>query len=221
MPNAVVTGLISEFTKNGCFYQSGRKYKILGGCRTSIRIPNEPLPVAPRHFFCTKFRANIRRADGVGPIYSHIWRPKSNLDWNLVIMLRSRDICTFTAQKSKCTRNFWEIRHWYFAHMLNVQLPALRPVTMETQCFPKKLEFQRYPPKDFCTARYEHKSLRKKFQTFRKTRKKSFLGRSWTKIGPRKTQQNVCLTRRDSESWTDIDRQNQWLRHEIWTGCAR
>ena len=90
-----------------------------------------------------------------------------------------------------------------------------RPVTMETRCFHKKLEFQRYPPKDFCTARYEHKSSKKKFQTFRKPRKKPFLGRSWAKIGLRKTQPNVCSKRRDSESWTDIERQNQRLRNEI------
>ena len=36
----------------------------------------------------------------------------------------------------------------------------------------KKIEFQRYPPKHFCTARYEHKSWKKKFQTFEKPRKK-------------------------------------------------
>ena len=59
----------------------------------------------------------------------------------------------------------------------------IRPGTTETRCFHKKLEFQRYPPKDFCTARYERKSSKKKFQTFQKTRKKSFLGRSWAKIG--------------------------------------
>ena len=86
---------------------------------------------------------------------------------------------------------------------------------METRCFHKKLEFQRYPPKDFCTARYERKSSKKKFQTFQNPRKKQFLGRSWAKIGLRKTQPNVCSQRRDSESWTDIERQNQRLRHEI------
>ena len=36
---------------------------------------------------------------------------------------------------------------------------------------PKKFEFQRDPPKDFCTARYEHKSSKKKFQNFSKTPK--------------------------------------------------
>ena len=51
-------------------------------------------------------------------------------------------------------------------------LGALIPVTMETRCFHKKLEFQRYPPKDICTARYERKSSKKKFQTFQKPRKK-------------------------------------------------
>ena len=85
----------------------------------------------------------------------------------------------------------------------------------------KKLEFRRYKPTDLCTARYEHKSSKKKFQTFRKTRKKSFLGRSWAKIGLRKTQPNVNSKRRDSESSTDIGRQNQRLLHEIWTGRPR
>ena len=42
---------------------------------------------------------------------------------------------------------------------------------METRCSHKKLKFQRYPPKDLCTARYEHKSSKKKFQTFQKPRK--------------------------------------------------
>ena len=42
-----------------------------------------------------------------------------------------------------------------------------------------------------------------------------FSGRSWPKIGLRKTQPNVCSKRRDSESWTDIERQNQRRRHEI------
>ena len=57
---------------------------------------------------------------------------------------------------------------------------------METRCFHKKLEVQRYPPKDFCTARYEHKCWKKCSNTFQKPRKKSFLGRSWAKI---------CLTK--------------------------
>ena len=60
---------------------------------------------------------------------------------------------------------------------------------METRCCQKKFEFRRYPPKDFCTARYEHKSSKNKFQTFRKPRKKYFLGRSWGKIGLRKLSQ--------------------------------
>ena len=58
---------------------------------------------------------------------------------------------------------------------------ALRPVTVETRCFHKKLELQRYPPKDFYTARYEHKSWTKKFQTFQKPEKNN----SWADLGPR------------------------------------
>ena len=40
-----------------------------------------------------------------------------------------------------------------------------RPMTMETRCCKRIFEFQRYPPLHFCTARYELKSLKKKFQT--------------------------------------------------------
>ena len=54
----------------------------------------------------------------------------------------------------------------------------VRPVTMETRCFHEELEFQRYLPKYFCTARYEHKSSKKKFQTFQNNN-------SWTDLGPR------------------------------------
>ena len=82
-------------------------------------------------------------------------------------------------------------------------LETIIPVTMETRCLHKKLEFQRYPPKDICTARYERKSSEKKTNF------------SWAKIGLRITQPNDCSKRRDSESWTDIDRQHQRLRHEF------
>ena len=117
----------------------------------------------------------------------------------------------------------WSVNLFQYSHTDSCPkaAPAIRPVTMETRCFHKKLEFQRYPPKDLCTARYERKSSKKNFQTFQKPRKKQFLSRSWAKIGLRKTQPNVCSKRRDSESWRDIDRQNQRLRHEIWTGRAR
>ena len=53
---------------------------------------------------------------------------------------------------------------------------SLRPVTMETRCFHKKLEFQRYPPKDLCTARYERKSSKKNFWNFSKTPNKIIPG---------------------------------------------
>ena len=81
-------------------------------------------------------------------------------------------------------------------------------VTMQTRCFHKKLEFQRFPPKDFCTARYERKSSKRKFQFFQKTRKKLFLGRSWAKIGFRKTQPNVRSGEIPSPGQTSIDKTN-------------
>ena len=96
-----------------------------------------------------------------------------------------------------------------------VKQQVLISVTMEMRCFHKKLEFQRYPPKDFCTARYEHKSSKKKVSNFSTPPPKK---NSWADLGPRsaeKTQPNVDSKRRDSESSTDIDGQNQRLRHEI------
>ena len=50
-------------------------------------------------------------------------------------------------------------------------------MTMETRCYQKRFEFQRYPPKDSCTARYEHKFWGGKNPNFQKNMKKSFLAR--------------------------------------------
>ena len=51
----------------------------------------------------------------------------------------------------------------------------------------KRVRFQTYPPKDFCTARYEHKSSKKKFQAFQKTRKK----KSWADLWPRSASEKL------------------------------
>ena len=38
----------------------------------------------------------------------------------------------------------------------------VRPMLMETRCFRESCNFEDiYPPLDFCTARYDHKSLQK------------------------------------------------------------
>ena len=100
---------------------------------------------------------------------------------------------------------------------------GITPVTMETRRLHEKLRFQRYPPKDFCTARYERKSSKKSFKLFKNPEKKipgpilgqDRPGKNSCQDRPGKTHPNVCSNRRDSESWTDIDRQNQRLRHEI------
>ena len=62
-------------------------------------------------------------------------------------------------------------------------------------------------------------NLRKKsFKLFKNPEKK----KSWAaQDRPEKNSAKCCSKRRDSESWTDIDRQNQQLRHEIWTVRAR
>ena len=67
---------------------------------------NELLPGAPRRI-STKSSASIRRTECVGLIFSHT--PKSNIHWNQVITMRSRDFCTFNALQSKCPRRFWEM----------------------------------------------------------------------------------------------------------------
>ena len=114
----------------------------------------------------------------------------------LVFACLKRERDTFWPKKSK--------------HLLKKRKkPVVRPVTMETRCFHKKLEFQRYPPKDLCTARYEHKSSKKKFQTFQKPRKKSFLGPSWAKIGLRKLSQMFVRSGEiPSPGQTSIDKTN-------------
>ena len=69
------------------------------------------------------FRTNIRRTDCVGPILSHTWRPKSDVHWNQVITMRSRNFCTFTTQRSKWPRRFGEIDPENFAHVFYMPLP--------------------------------------------------------------------------------------------------
>ena len=101
MPNAVITGLISASTKNGFIHQSGRKYKKEDVVFNTLKYQylNTKRAASRRskafllHKVSRKYSKNY-----VGPIYGSIWRPKSNLDWNLVITLRSRHICTLTAQ---------------------------------------------------------------------------------------------------------------------------
>ena len=55
----------------------------------------------------------------------------------------------------------------------------ITPVTIKTRCCQKKFECQRYPPDDFCTTRYEHKSSIF-FQTFQKPEKEH----CWADLGP-------------------------------------
>ena len=49
--------------------------------------------------------------------------------------------------------------------------------------------------------------------------------KNWAAVRPRSAWEQLSemfnSNRRDSESSIDIDRQNQWLRYEIWTGRAR
>ena len=86
---------------------------------------------------------------------------------------------------------------------------GLIPLTMETRCFHKKLEFQRYPPKYFCTARYEHKSSKKKFQTFQKPRKKKNPGPILGQDEPEKNSQMFARSGEiPSPGHTSMDKTN-------------
>ena len=58
-------------------------------------------------------------------------------------------------------------------------------------------------------------NLLKKSPNLKNNRKKKILGRCWAKIGLSKTHRDVNSKGRDAESSTDIDRQNQRLRHKI------
>ena len=80
----------------------------------------------------TKFRANIRSTDClgpiVGPILSHIDRPKSNVHWT--INYDAKPWFAHYCTKSKCPRRFWErdpefLQTVNFAQALSVSLPSL------------------------------------------------------------------------------------------------
>ena len=90
------------------------------------------------------------------------------------------------------------IQTFFWQHRISISI-GVRPLTMEMRCCRKKSKSkdtrQIFPPLAMST------NLRKKSSNFSKT--------------PRKTQQNFNSKRRDPESSTDIDRQNQRLRHEI------
>ena len=106
-------------------------------------------------------------------------------------------------------------------------------MTMETRCCQKKFEFQRYPPKYFCTARYEHKSS--KVSNFSTTPKKIFLGQKLFKnpekknpgrvLGqdrPEKTQPNVHSNGEiPSPRQTSIDKTNNCAMKSEWGALVR
>ena len=88
-------------------------------------------------------------------------------------------------------------------------------VTMETLCFHKSDNFKDTHQK-ISVPRAMSTNLRKNtFKLFKTPPQNNSWADLGAKIGLSKTQLNVCSKRRDSDSWTDIDRQKQRLRHEI------
>ena len=86
------------------------------------------------------------------------WDP--SLDWG--------HCCALPCCAPPCLFTSYAVFFFFCLRSCLINLSAVRPVTMETRCFHKKLEFQRYPPKYFCTARYERKSSKKSFKLFKK-----------------------------------------------------
>ena len=98
----------------------------------------------------------------------------------------------------------------------------VRPVTIETRCFHQKARISKIPPKRFLYRSLWAQIYEKKVSNFSKTPNKIIPGPILGQDRPEKNSAKyVNSKRRDSESSTDIDRQNQRPRHEIWTGRAR
>ena len=97
---------------------------------------------------------------------------------------KQRAILRGSPRNGNMCKNGTDERLLFFFLMKALRQQCIRPVTMETRCCPKKLEFQRYAPKDFRSL-----AMSTNLRTCHKTRKKSFLGRSWAKIGLEKLSQ--------------------------------
>ena len=99
--------------------------------------------------------------------------------------------------------HYTKLRYFHEVH----KICDSQPMTMETRLLPKKRSNFSDTRRKISVPLAMSTHLPKKTSKLSKKRKKSFLIRSWAKIGLRKTQPNVNSKRRDSESWTDIDRQ--------------
>ena len=72
-----------------------------------------------------------------------------------------------------------------------------------------KLLITKIPAKISLPLAMSTHTRKKSFKLFKKPKTKYLLGRSWAKIVLRKTQPNIILKRRDSQSTEDIDPQNR------------
>ena len=78
-----------------------------------------------------------------------------------------------------------------------------------------RLEFQRYPPNKICTAPAVSTNLRKKSINFSKNPERNIPRPMLGQDRPVKNSDKCLFEAASSESSTDIDRQNQRLRHEM------
>ena len=90
----------------------------------------------------------------------------------------------------------------------SISIPDTKTGDNGTAMLPKKVRISKIPAKRFLYRSLWAQIFEKTFQTFEKKLKKKFLGRSWAKIGLRKTQPNVISKRQYSESSPDIDPKN-------------
>ena len=90
------------------------------------------------------------------------------------------------------------------------------PMPMETQSFHKKFELQRYSPENFRYSLLWARFFKPKVPNFLGKHEENYFGAD---VRPRSASEKLrpmfSLKRRDSDCSTDIDRQNQRLRHEF------
>ena len=108
--------------------------------------------------YCTYSNVSSRVPGGLGPDHFILGSGSRTMQGSLDLTFPH--IFLFSAVPHYSGTNFIAVLTALRIRIVK-ETSAVIPVTMETRCFHKKLEFQRHPPKDFCTARYEHKSSKK------------------------------------------------------------
>ena len=106
-------------------------------------------------------------------------------------------------------------------YVVSCWINTLRPMTLETRFCQKELWVSKIPATVILYRSLWGQIFKKKVSNMKKKQKKTFPGQTLGQDRAETNSANVISKRRDSESLTDMGRENQRLRHEIWTGRAR